>query len=149
MKGLTKQCISVFTIEETREGLELPFVGKIAAGFASPAADYPGESIDINKLIIRNKEYTFVGRIEGTSMVDDRLQDGDLVIIDRSLEPRDCDDVLVYVDGNFTIKRVSVDKEGRIWLVPANASFPKVEVSEGSDFKIWGVVTYTITKHRR
>jgi len=136
-------------LSEKKE-LELPFVGKIMAGFASPAADYLGEAIDINKLIIKNKDYTFVGKIEGSSMVDASLNDEDIVIIDRSLEPRDNDKVVVYIDGEFTIKYVSVDKENnKVWLVPANEHFPKIEVTQESDIRIWGVVTYSITKHRR
>jgi len=145
-----KQRIRIYAAEVPEAEFQLPYVGKIPAGFASPAADYLAEGIDINKLIIKNKEYTFIGKVEGTSMVDASLNDGDLIIIDRSLEPRDNDKVLVCVDGEFTIKFVSVDaKTKKVWLVPANAAFPKVEVSEGSDVRIWGVVTYSITRHRR
>jgi len=145
-----KNVIRIYAAELSEKGVELPFVGKIMAGFASPAADYMGEAIDINKLIIRNKDYTFVGRIEGSSMVDASLNDEDIVIIDRSLEPRDNDKVVVYVDGEFTIKYVQIDKEHqKVWLVPANDSFPRIEVTQESDIRIWGVVTYSITKHRR
>jgi len=146
----TKQVIRVYAAEWSDVDFELPYVGKIRAGFASPAADYQAEGIDLNKLIIKNKNYTFIGKVEGTSMVDALLNDGDLVIIDRSLEPRHNDKVLVYIDGGFTIKFVSVDeKNKKVWLVPANGEFPRVEVAEGSDVRIWGVVTYSITRHRR
>ena len=145
----SKQTIKFYTAIHSEENVELPFVGNIMAGFASPAADYQAESIDINKLIIRNKEYTFIGRVVGTSMIDSGLNDGDLVIIDRSLDPHDRDEVLVFIDGEFTIKYISVDKDKKTWLIPANADFPKIEVSENADFKIWGVVTWSITKHRR
>jgi DNA polymerase V len=132
------------------EKLEALFVGKIPAGFASPAADYLGDAIDLNQLIIKNKDYTFIGRVEGTSMIDASLKDGDIVVIDKSLEPKDNDKVLVCVDGEFTIKYVSVDKENqKVWLIPANADFPKIEVTKESDLRIWGVVTYSITKHRK
>jgi len=141
--------VRIYKADLPDEGLELPLVGKIAAGFASPAADYTNETIDINRLIVKNKDYTFFAKIEGTSMIDACLYDGDIVVIDRSLEPKDNDKVVVFVDGEFTIKFVSVDKDtNRVWLVPANAEFPKIEVLETSDLRIWGVVTFTITKHR-
>jgi DNA polymerase V len=144
-----EQGFKIYGAELSDESCALPYVGGIPAGFASPAADYLAESIDINKLIIKNKEYTFIGKVEGTSMVDASLNDGDLIVIDRSLDPRDNDKVLVCVDGEFTIKFVSVDAgTKKVWLVPANAAFPRVEVTEGSDARIWGVVTYSITKHR-
>jgi len=144
-----KQTIKFYTAVDSQENCELPFVGNIMAGFASPAADYQAESIDINKLLIKNKEYTFIGRVEGISMINSGLHDGDLVIIDRSLDPLDRDEVLVFIDGEFTIKHISVDKDKKTWLIPANADFPKIEVSANADFKIWGVVTWSITKHRR
>jgi len=145
----TKQTVKIYRAESTDEVIALPFVGSIPAGFTSPAGDYLEDAIDLNSLVIRNKDYTFIGKIEGTSMVDAYLNDKDIVIIDRSLEPRDKDMVVVSVDGEFTIKYVSIDKENdKIWLVPANPDFPKVEVSKDSDFRIWGVVTYSLTKHR-
>ena len=144
-----KQTIRFFKVDEPGNEIDMPFVGKLPAGFASPAADYLNEAIDLNQLIIKNKDYTFIGIIEGTSMIDACLYDGDIVVIDRSLEPKDNDKVVVFVDGEFTIKFVSVDKDTkRVWLVPANAEFPKIEVLETSDLRIWGVVTFTITKHR-
>jgi len=146
---MTEKKVKVYRTECQDTESELEFVGGIAAGFASPASDYLGESIDVNKLVIKNKDYTFIGRIEGVSMIDASLNDQDLVVIDRSLEPRDNDMVVAYVDGEFTIKFVSVDKEKRVWLVPANGDFPKIEVKQDSDFRIWGVVTYSITKHRK
>jgi len=145
-----KQTIRFFKIDEPGNEIDMPFVGKLPAGFASPAADYLNEAIDLNQLIIKNKDYTFIGIIEGTSMIDASLNDGDIVVIDRSLEPRDNDKALVCIDGEFTIKYVSVDKENKkVWLKPANAAFPKIEVTKESDMRIWGVVTYTITKHRK
>ena len=144
-----KQTIRVYKADSQGKDEGTPFVGNIPAGFASPAADYLNEAIDLNQLVIRNKDYTFIGRVEGTSMIDASLNDGDIVVIDRSLEPKDRDKVLVCVDGEFTIKHIVVDKERqKVWLVPANADFPKIEVKKESDLKIWGVVTYSITKHR-
>jgi len=90
-----KQRIRIYAAEATDGAFELPYVGKIKAGFASPAADYTAEAIDLNKLIIKNKNYTFIGKVEGNSMVDASLNDEDLVIIDRSMEPRHNDKVLV------------------------------------------------------
>ena len=103
----------------------------------------------MNALIIKNKDYTFIGRVEGISMIDSGLNDGDLVIIDRSLDPRDKDAVLVYIDGEFTMKHISVDKDTEtVWLIPANEEFPRIQVTSDSDFRIWGVVTYSITNSK-
>ena len=147
---MQKRNIVFYSADAPLEEFELPFVGKIKAGFASPAQDYVVESIDVNALIIKNKDYTFIGRVEGTSMIDSGLNDGDLVIIDRSLDPRDKDAVLVYIDGEFTMKHISVDKDNEtVWLIPANEEFPRIQVTSDSDFRIWGVVTYSITKHRK
>lgn len=134
----------------TLSKLNLQFVGKLKAGFASPAADYIGDSIDLNQLLIKNSEYTFIGRAEGNSMIEDSLHDGDIVIIDKSLQPRDSDIVLCFVDGEYTMKHVRIDKENKtIWLIGANKDFPPIKITEENDFIIWGVVTHSITKHRK
>jgi DNA polymerase V len=139
-----------FKVKDSDVAFEAHYAGKIKAGFASPAQDYCGESIDLNRLMIKNKDYTFIGKVEGDSMIDDSLNDGDFVIIDRSLEPDDKDAVLVFINDEFTIKHVEIDRENdRIWLVPANRDFPRIPVTPDSEFRIWGVVTYSITKHRK
>lgn len=128
--------------------LELPFADcGIPAGFPSPAQDYIREGIDLNREIVRHRETTFYARICGESMRDAGIFDGDLIVIDRSIEARDGDFIVACIDGEFTVKKYRIDRRRRCaWLVPANPDFSPVKVTADNDFIIWGVVTYTIKK---
>lgn len=126
--------------------LELPFVeGGIRAGFPSPAQDFIDLSIDLNKHLIKHPSSTFYGRITGNSMQDAGIHDGDLVIIDKSLEPADGKIAVCYIDGDFTVKRIRMAKN-ECWLIPANSEFNPIRVTEDNQFLIWGIVTYIIKK---
>ena len=131
--------------------LELPYVdGGIKAGFPSPAQDYLTESIDLNRDIIRHKESTFYGRVDGDSMKDAGMADGDILVVDKVLEPRDGDYVVAYLDGDYTVKEFRRDKSGEFgWLIPHNDGFEPIKVTADNDFLIWGVVTFTIKKMYR
>lgn len=131
--------------------LELPYSEEgIKAGFPSPAQDYACESIDLNRVLIRHPETTFYARVQGTSMCDAGIDDGDMVIIDKSLEPTDGDYVAAYIDGEFTLKQLHVDAKTRcVWLMPANEAFSPIRVEPESDFMIWGVIVYTIKRMHR
>ena len=131
--------------------LHLPFDdGGIKAGFPSPAQDYLTESIDLNKELVRHHETTFYARVSGVSMVEAGIGDGDLIVIDKSLEASDGDFVVAYIDGEFTIKEFRMDSSGEFaWLVPHNKEFKAIKVTADNDFMIWGVITYTIKKIRR
>lgn len=118
---------------------------RIAAGFPSPAQDMPAEGIDLNKELIRHPATTFCVRVCGNSMKDCAIDDGDLLIVDRSLLPHDGNIAVCFIDGEFTLKRIAVRPEG-LFLVPANAAYPAIPVREESDFQVWGVVTYVV-KH--
>ncbi len=128
--------------------LPLPFVnGGIKAGFPSPAQDYQTDSIDLNKELVPHKETTFYARVSGDSMKDAGICDGDLLVIDKSLEPSDGCYIVAYLDNEFTIKEYKLDKENNCaWLVPHNPDYKPIKVTEDDDFRIWGVITYTI-KH--
>lgn len=130
---------------ESEQALPL-MEGGIAAGFPSPAQDYIDLSLDLNKTLIENPSSTFFGRVRGTSMVDAGIEDGDLLVIDKSLEPRDGDTVVCFLDGEFTLKYIQIEKEG-VLLVPANPAFQPIPVTEANHFCIWGVVTYSIKDH--
>ncbi len=131
--------------------LGLPFADQgIRAGFPSPAQDYISESIDLNKELVRHPATTFYARAVGDSMWNFGIDSGDLLIIDKALEPRDGDIVVAYIDGEFTLKRVSIAKEDNcIWLMPGNDSYQPLKVTEESNFMIWGVLTYNIKKQLR
>lgn len=121
----------------------------ITAGFPSPAQDYSDEPIDLNREVVRHPESTFYARVRGDSMVGAGVADGDLVVVDRSMEPRDGDLVVACVDGEFTLKRFRDDRRrGCAWLVPANPRFKPLRIEPGDPFAIWGVVTHSIKKFR-
>lgn len=117
----------------------------IAAGFPSPADDYMDAPMDLNRYVVRNHASTFYARVKGLSMVDDGIDEGDLIVIDKSLEPTDNCLAVCYIDGDFTLKRFK--REGAHgWLIPANKAFSPIKVSKENDFLIWGIVTYIIKK---
>ena len=131
--------------------LKLHFAPSIVAGFPSPADDYMHESLDFNRDLIRHPEATFYGRVKGDSMIDAGICDGDIAVIDRSLEPRDGDIVVGYIDHEFTIKYLDLEhaKDGYIELRPANSDFEPIRVEMDDDFEVWGVVIWTIKSWRR
>lgn len=129
--------------------LPLPYADDgIRAGFPSPAQDYMELSIDLNKELIKNPSSTFYGKVIGNSMQDEGIVEGDILVIDKSLELADEDLAVCFVDGEFTVKRVRLDKEAA-YLVPSNPDYPTIKVTEDNEFLVWGVVTYTIKKNRR
>lgn len=127
---------------------ELPLaLTGISAGFPSPAGDYMELSIDLNKELIRNPASTFYGRVSGCSMQDIGIEDGDLLVIDKSLPPQDGSIAVCFIDGEFTLKKIKTEK-GRLWLMPANKKYSPILVTEDNHFLVWGIVTYTIKKFR-
>lgn len=119
----------------------------IQAGFPSPADDYLEPGINLNAELIQNPDSTFLARVSGPSMTGD-LEEGDILIIDRSLKVKNNDIVVAFIDGEFTVKRISL-KEDHCYLVPTNSSFPVIKVTKENEFLVWGVVTYSIGKKRR
>jgi len=133
---------------ETNTELALPMAdGGIKAGFPSPAQDFMDLAIDLNRELVRHPASTFYGRVKGDSMIDAGINDGDILIIDKSLDPKDGDMAVCYVDGEFTIKYIKIEKKV-IWLVPANKEYQPIKVTEDNDFLIWGIVTYSIKKQQ-
>ena len=120
----------------------------IKAGFPSPAQDHMEQAIDLNKELSRHPVSTFYGRVTGDSMRDEGIEEGDILVIDKSLELMDDDLAVCFIDGEFTVKRVRLEPEA-IWLVPSNPDYPLIKVTKENDFMIWGIVTFTIKKNRR
>ena len=139
-----KFIISQVVPDEKASGLQF-FEGRVQAGFPSPAQGEYADTIDLNRALITNPAATFCARVIGNSMVDAGINEGDLLIIDRSLTPHDGNIAVCFVDGDFTVKRLSVRDDG-IYLTPANAKFPELRVSEDSNFQVWGVVSHIIKK---
>lgn len=125
--------------------LELPIVNGLRAGFPSPAGDYLEVTLDLNKELIKNPASTFYGRVKGESMQDAGITEGDIVVIDKALEPKDGATAVCYLDGEFTLKRIKISR-GKVYLMPANRNFKPIEITEYNDFIIWGIVTYIIKK---
>ena len=124
--------------------LPLPFFASpVSAGFPSPADDYKLESLDLNELLIAHKEATFFLRAKGLSMVGAGIQDGDLLVVDRSLTAAHRAVVIAVVDGEFTVKRL-YKRAGRIRLLAENPDYAPIEFADGQCLEIWGVVTNVI-----
>lgn len=144
-----KNSLSSFTVTDihqavARTPLSLPCtLTSIPAGFPSPAEDYFEKQLDLNEWLIKHPAATFFVRVEGDSMRDAGIQSGDVLIVDRAVEPSNGKIVIAVIDGEFTVKRIIIGPKG-IQLMPANASYPPIRINSESDFRIWGVVTYVI-----
>lgn len=136
--------IDIFAPEEDRESISLEG-GQVRAGFPSPAEDYSTTKLDLNRELIKNPASTFYARVSGLSMVDEGINEGDLLVIDKSIEPYDGCLAVCYIDGEFTLKRFEKHSSYAL-LVPANRDFKPIKVTEDNDFCIWGIVTYLIKK---
>lgn len=117
----------------------------ISAGFPSPADDFRETRISLDDELIRNKDATFFAKVKGQSMINAGLDDNDLLVIDRSLEPANNKIAVCFLDGEFTVKRLRVEK-GEVWLQPENPNYPIINITEDNDFVIWGIVTNVIKK---
>ena len=128
--------------------LELPLASsEISAGFPSPAEDHLELKLDLNKELIRHPSATFYGRVKGYSMVDAGIDEGDTLVIDKSLDPKEGDIAVCFLDGEFTVKRIG-KQGGRMCLMPANEEFEPIPVTGENEFIVWGIVTYVIHKAR-
>ncbi|MBQ2484820.1 MAG: translesion error-prone DNA polymerase V autoproteolytic subunit [Muribaculaceae bacterium] len=115
----------------------------VQAGFPSPAQGSFGDAIDLNRALIDSPTSTFCARVSGNSMIDAGIGDGDLIIIDKALDPHDGDIAVCFVDGEFTVKRIALRHDG-LYLVAANKRYPDLRIGTESHFMIWGIVTYII-----
>jgi DNA polymerase V len=116
---------------------------RVAAGFPSPAGDYIESRLDLNEHLIQHPSATFFVRVAGDSMTGAGIHDGDILIVDRSLEPRSGSIVIAAVNGALTVKRL-LKQAGRCILKPENDAFACIEAAEHSDLHIWGVATSVI-----
>ena len=131
--------------------LALALAPTIKAGFPSPADDYLHDSLDFNRDLIKNPEATFYGRVSGDSMIEAGICDSDIAVIDRSLQPVDGDVIVAFVNGEFTIKYLDLKhkEEGYLELRPAHANYLPIRIDAGDNFRVWGVVVWTIKQWRR
>jgi len=119
------------------------YLSRIKAGFPSPAEDYLDKKLDLNEHLIKHPASTFFVKVKGDSMVDAGINTGDILIVDRSLEPKDKRIIVAVVNGDFTVKRISKRGE-KLSLLSENPKYGPIEIKEGMDFEVWGVVTNVI-----
>ena len=117
----------------------------ISAGFPSPADDFKEIRISLDKELVKNEEATFYARVSGDSMQGAGLENGDLLIIDRSIEPSNNKIVVCFVDGEFTVKRIKIESK-KVYLIPENKKYSPIEINEENELIVWGIVTYVIKK---
>ena len=117
----------------------------ISAGFPSPADDFKEQRLSLDEELVKNKEATFYARVSGQSMIGAGLDDNDLLVIDRSLEPENNKIAVCFLDGEFTVKRLRVEGDD-VWLQPENPNYPIIKITEANNFVIWGIVTNVIKK---
>ena len=115
----------------------------VSAGFPSPADDYTEENIDLNEYLISNPFSTFFLRVKGDSMINSGIKDKDLIIVDKSLTARPGNIIITMIDGEFTIKRLSI-KNNELYLKAENHNYPDFKFKNYIDVQIWGVVIYSI-----
>lgn len=128
--------------------LELPqFSTSVSAGFPSPADGLIEKSLDLNDYVIKNPPATFFVRVSGDSMQKAGIFDGDVLVVDRSLDAKNNDIVIAILDSEFTVKRLRIEGE-KVWLMPENEKYKDIEISDGMDLIIWGVVTNVVHKLR-
>jgi DNA polymerase V len=117
----------------------------IPAGFPSPADDHLQKALNLHEHLIKHPAATFFAHVDGDSMIEANLHDGDLLVIDRAETPRHKHIVVAVINGEFTVKRL-YKRNGQVKLVPENKAYPTIDVTEGMDVEIWGVVIWTIHK---
>ena len=137
--------LTFFTPENLNTLGAVYFDTGISAGFPSLAEDFKQERLSLDNELIKNKEATFFARVSGQSMIDAGLSDNDLLVIDRSLSPAHNKIAVCFLDGEFTVKRLKVEKD-EVWLQPENKKYQPIKITEENDFVIWGIVTNVIKK---
>lgn len=142
---MTSQTLHFFTPKVSESSGAIFIDTGISAGFPSPADDFRETRISLDEELIVNKEATFFAKVSGQSMIGAGLDDNDLLVIDRSLEPENNKIAVCFLDGEFTVKRLRVEKK-EVWLQPENPDYPIIKITDENDFIIWGIVTNVIKR---
>ena len=130
------------------DDITIPFFeSSVAAGIPALADDHVAMRLNLNQHLVKNPTTTFSVRVKGDSMMGATIYDGDLLIVDRSLDPKDSDIAICIVDGEFTVKRLQL-QNGAVLLLPENPNYLPIAVDESNDFQIWGIVTHVIHQSR-
>ena len=139
------QVVEIFQPQNSQGGPIPVASAHVQAGFPSPADDFIEKQLDLNEMMIQHPAATFFVRVEGESMIDAGIQSGDILVVDRSLEPVNGKIVVAIINGEFTVKRLGRKGE-KIFLYAENAKYPDICVEPGSDFEVWGIVSFVIHK---
>ncbi|APU09783.1 MULTISPECIES: LexA family protein [Cellulophaga] len=142
---INKTHLTFFSVDASSKSTNIFVDTGISAGFPSPADDFKENRISLDKELIKNPEATFFARVSGESMIGAGLEDNDLLVIDRSLEPAHNKIAVCYLDGEFTVKRLKVENN-LVWLQPENPNYKPIKITEENNFIIWGIVTNVIKK---
>jgi DNA polymerase V len=135
-----------FFLPDFESELKIPFIPDgVSAGFPSPAADFMETNIDLNAALSENPLATFYIRVNGNSMIDAGINDKDVLVVDRSLEPQNNKIAICFIDGEFTVKRIKLETDC-LYLMPENSNYQPIKVTEENELIIWGIVTYVIKK---
>lgn len=135
-----------FLTPKKSKKLVLPlFDSLVRAGFPSPAEGYNDSKLDLNEYLVQHPSSTFFVRVIGDSMIGSGIFEGDMVVVDRSLEAKNGQIILAVVDGEFTIKKLQCHNQ-EISLVAKNQNYEPIKIGKETNFQVWGVVTYTIHK---
>lgn len=145
MESLSIDTLHFYTPDYTSTAKFPLFDVEIQAGFPSPADDFVQLSIDINKEYIKNRDTTFFAKVKGHSMRGAGIFDGDLLIIDKSIEPQNNKIAICQIDGDFTVKRIKIDQD-IVWLIAENENYPPIKVTAENELMIWGIVVASIKK---
>lgn len=134
-------------ILQTPSAIQLRLINhRISAGFPSPATDYAEEGLHLNEYLVRRKSSTFLFTVKGDSMVGSSIEDGDKVVVDRSLRPHHNDIVVAVVDTEYTIKRLS-KRNGKVELRPENPAYQPTVFKDGAELGAWGVVIGVVRRY--
>jgi DNA polymerase V len=136
--------VTEILVPEKKSEVKLPlFLESVSAGFPSPADDYLEGKLDLNDLLVRNPTATFFVRVTGDSMIDSGIFSGDILVVDRSLEPKSGSIVIAVIDAELTVKRLHKQKN-KVFLLPENQNYKPIEITREMSFEVWGVVSTVI-----
>ncbi|MFZ4106507.1 LexA family protein [Flavobacterium sp.] len=142
--SVKKQPTLTFYRPDFESDLRIPYIKEgVSAGFPSPATDFLGNDIDLNKELCKNPLATFYIKVKGNSMINAGISDKDILIVDRSLEPQNNKIAVCFIDGEFTVKRIKKENDC-LYLMPENTNYQPIKVTEENELVIWGMVTYVI-----
>jgi DNA polymerase V len=141
---MNKESSLTFFRPDFESDIRIPYIEEgVSAGFPSPATDFMETNIDLNKELCKNPLSTFYIKVRGNSMINAGINDKDILIVDRSLEPQNNTIAVCFIDGEFTVKRIKTDQDC-VYLMPENEKYQPIKVTDENELIIWGIVTYVI-----